>query len=135
MAHTNSLAFPNMLDPTRNTVAVLDDNASIVNRVRLLILTDPTELYNNPKFGVGLKRYLWQYNNDNVRAMIQDRIKLQLAEHEPCVDASSTQFADGLLFSGDSSMSAQSYNELKMTVAVQTIYKDTVTVDVSEANQ
>lgn len=132
MAHTTSWAFPNMLDPARNKVSTLEDNASIVNRTRLLMLTDPTELYNNPRFGVGLKRYLWQYNNDNTRAIIQDRIKLQLNEYEPCVDAESTQFSDGLLFSGDTMNTAQSFNQLKMTVAVQTIYKDNLTIEVSK---
>lgn len=133
MAHTNSIAFPNMLDPARNKVSTLEDNASIVNRTKLLILTNPTELYNSPTFGVGLKRYLWQYNTDNVKAMIQDRIKLQLAEHEPCVDAESTQFSDGLLFTGNNDSTAASFNQLNMTVAVQTVYKDTLSIDLSDS--
>ena len=59
---------------------------SIVNRSKLLILTEPTELYNNPDFGVGLKRHLFQYNNENQKAIIRDRIVEQLRLHEPCVD-------------------------------------------------
>ena len=69
MASTSSLAFPQMFDVARNTVGVIEDNESVVNRSRLLILTEPTELHMNPDFGVGLKRYIWQYNTDNQKAI------------------------------------------------------------------
>ena len=124
MATTNSIAFPNMFDVARNTVSVLEDARSIVNRSRLLILTEPTELYMNPDFGVGLKRYIWQYNQDNQKAIIRDRIVDQLRKHEPCVSADDTQIADGLLFTGSGDTVTQSYNELKMTVALVTIFGD-----------
>ena len=52
-AKTTSLAFPNMLNPSSNLVNVLEDDASIVNRTRLLMLTEPTELYGEPNFTVG----------------------------------------------------------------------------------
>lgn len=126
---TNSLAFPNMFNIANNCVGVIKDNISIVNRTRLLILTEPTELYNNPDFGVGLKRHLWQYNTENERAIIKDRIIEQLRLHEPCCDADKTQFADGLLFSGGDELSLQESNKLKMTVAVQTIFGDKLEIE------
>lgn len=130
MAKTTSWAFPNLIDVTKNSISIAKDDASIVNRDRLLLLTDPTELYNEPQFGVGLKRYLWQYNTANTKAIIQDRIKAQLNMYEPCVLSEDTEFADGLLFTGDSSApdSVTNYNELKMTVAVKTIYGDDLSV-------
>lgn len=128
--NTNSLAFPKMLDVTRNRVATYEGNRSIVNRTKLLILTNPTELYNSPTFGVGLKRYLWQYNTSNTKAIIQDRIKEQLREHEPYVDADMTSFSDGLVFTGDATaeFDPADYNRLKMTVGLSTIYKDELNV-------
>lgn len=126
---TNSLAFPNMFNIAHNNVNVLSDNASIVNRVRLLILTEPTELYNNPNFGVGLKRHLWQYNTENEKAIIRDRITEQLRIHEPCCDAEETQFADGLLFTGSDELSTQNHNRLEMTISVRTIFGDNVEID------
>lgn len=126
---TNSLAFPNMFNIANNNVSVLSDNASIINRVRLLILTEPTELYNNPNFGVGLKRHLWQYNTANEKAIIKDRITEQLQIHEPCCDAEETQFADGLLFTGSDELSAQNHNQLKMTISVKTIFGDKVEIE------
>ena len=128
---TSSLAWPTMFDVARNRVAILEDNTSIVNRTKLLMLTDPTEVYNEPNQGVGLKKYLWQYNTDNTKALIQDNIINQLSLHEPYVTAEETQFSDGLLFTGSQTDFdiAQNYNQLKMTVAVQTIYGDTANID------
>lgn len=138
MDNTTSLSFPNLFDITRNTVAVKVGNESITNRTKLLILTEPTELYNNPTFGVGLKQYLWQYNTPNTKAIIQERIKDQLREHEPCVDPDKTQFTDGLLYTeGVQDNTIADMNKLKMTVGLQTIYKDTVnmTIDLNEESK
>lgn len=134
MASTTSLNFPNLFDVSRNKVSVIKDKQSIVNRSRLLILTEPTELYNSPTFGVGLKQYLFQYNNENTKAIIRNRITDQLREHEPCVEADKTSFADGLLFTGNTSSNPaeQDYNKLKMTVGLQTTFGDTLTVDIND---
>ena len=135
MAHTTSLSFPNMINVAQNTVSVIEDNASIANRVRLLILTEPTELYNSPTFGVGLRRYVFQYNNSNSVAMIQDRIKKQLRIFEPCVDVDNTQFADGLLYTGSDTDNIHDHNHLKMTVKLETKYADSVSVSLNESIQ
>lgn len=127
--HTTSLAFPNMINVAGNCVSVKSGKDSITNRVRLLMLTDPTELYNSPDFGVGLKRYLWQYNTPNVSAVIKDRIVQQLRSYEPCVIPDKTSFADGLIFSPDTENML--YNELKMTVGLRTIYEDDLTISLN----
>lgn len=118
-----------MFDVARNVVSISEDTASVVSRVKLLILSEPTELHMNPDFGVGLKRHLWQYNNENQKAIIKDRIVEQLRLHEPCVKADETRFADGLLFTGGGDVAqAQDYNRLKMTVALTTVFGDSVEV-------
>lgn len=134
MARTTSLNFPNMFDVSRNKVSIIKDNQSVVNRSRLLILTEPTELYNSPTFGVGLKQYLFQYNNENTKAIIRNRITDQLREHEPCVEADDTSFADGLLFTGNSenNPAEQEYNKLKMTVGLHTTFGDKLTVEIND---
>ena len=98
--------------------------ASVANRTRLLILSEPTELYNNPDFGVGLKRYLWKYNNEATRGMVKDRITAQLRLHEPSVEPDKTKYVDGLLFSGEQTTNADHPNTLALTVALQTIFKE-----------
>lgn len=133
MARTTSLSFPNLFNVSRNIVGVLEDNVSVVNRTRLLMLSEPTELYNSPTFGVGLKRYLWQYNTDNTKAIIKDRIIAQLREHEPSVDPDGTKFVDGLIYSGstDSTEITQDHNRLKMTVGLKTVFGDELEVSLN----
>ena len=132
MANTTSWQWSNgkIFDIARNKVAVMEDNTSVVSRTRLLILSEPTSMYNDPDFGVGLARHLWHYNNANEKAIIKDRIKEQLRINEPYSIPDQTQFADGLLFTGgtEPDFSAQEYNRLKMTVAVKTTYNDTAEV-------
>lgn len=130
---TNSIAFPAMFDVARNRVGIVSDAESVVNRSRLLILTEPTELYNNPNFGVGLKRHLWKYNTDNEKAIIHDRIVEQLRLHEPCCIPNETQFADGLLFTGGDGYPELDPNRLKMTVSIQTVFGDTASVELDQS--
>lgn len=129
MAETTSLAFPNMFNITTNQVSVIENTNSVANRTRLLILTEPTELYNNPDFGVGLKRHLWKYNNEAEKGLVKDRITEQLRLHEPSVYPDKTQFSDGLLFSESQIQNtALDGNTLSMTVALQTVFKDQANV-------
>ena len=126
---TSSLNWPNIFDVSRNRCAVAEDNASIVSRTKLMILTEPTELYMNPSYGVGLKRHMFKYNTENEKALIKDRIVAQLKRWEPRVDADKTQFSDGLLYTGDINTIGQDYNTLNMTISLMTTYGDTVTVE------
>lgn len=126
---TSSLNWPNIFDVSRNRCAVAEDNSSIVSRTKLMILTEPTELYMNPSYGVGLKRHMFKYNTENEKALIKDRIVAQLKLWEPRVDADKTQFSDGLLYTGDINTIGQDYNTLNMTISLMTTYGDTVTVE------
>lgn len=137
MANTTSLAFPNMFDPVHNRVNTLEDSNSIVNRTRLLMLTDPTSLYNEPNQGVGLRRFKFQYNTngenntENQKAKIRDLTVEQLRIHEPCVVPDETQWADGLLFTGRIHDNRIKPNTLEMTIALRTIYDSAVEVDLN----
>lgn len=136
MSKTNSIKFPNLIDVASNRVGLYTDNESVVNRTRLLFLSDPTSLYNNPNFGLGLRRYQFQYNNKNIVAIIQDQMVEQLKLNEPCVDPEKTTFAPGLLFSEDSpSNLVADFNTLKMTVGLKTIYNDELEVELNGNEQ
>ena len=134
MANTTSLAWPNLFNISQNRVAVYEDNKSVVSRGRLLILTEPTEVYHEPDQGVGLKRYMYRYKHDNVKAEICDRSKVQFGMHDPVVDAPNIQWADGLKFSG-SEDNITTVNEgashLKMTLALPTTYGELVNIDLN----
>jgi len=135
MPETTSLSFLNMFNLTSNRVAVDEDLKAVTTRCRLLILTEPSELYNNLNFGVGLKRHLFKYNSENERALIKDRIVDQLRLHEPDVLPDQTKFTDGLLFTGDTNglNSATSANEINMTVALQTTFGKSISLDLNSS--
>lgn len=142
MAETTSLKFPKMFDVARNQVSVLSDDASIVNRDRLLILSEPNSLYNEPNFGVGLIKYLWHYNVTdrshiaNQRAIIEDNIREQLRIHEPYCKPDETQFADELLFSEQpNNAQFKNPNKLDMTVAIKTTYSRELAIDIKNEVQ
>lgn len=138
MNNTTSLSWPNMFDVIKTRVIVKEGDLSITNRCKLLLLTDPTELYNSPTFGVGLKRYLWQYNTKNTQAIIHERIREQLRLFEPCVDADKTSFADGLLFTpSENKTYIDQVNKLEMTIGLATKYKTqiNVTLDIDKENK
>jgi len=130
----SSWSWPNMFDVARNRVSLYNDTASIVNRVKLLMLTEPTELFMTPNFGVGLKRYLFTYNNDNTIAIIKDRLIEQLRIWEPAVIPEDTTVTRGLNYTGQSSSgtSIQANNKLELTVTLKTRYMQTITFDLTE---
>ena len=131
MANTTSWAFPNMFDVSQNRVATLEDSTSIVNRTRLLILTDPTSLYNEPTQGLGIRRFMGQYNTENKKAEIRDLTVEQLRLFEPCVVPDDTQWASGLMFTGQIDDNRIKANTLEMTMSLRTIYDSTVSVDLN----
>lgn len=127
-SNTNSLAFPNMFNVSQNSVAVKENSQSIANRSRLLIHTEPTELFNNPNFGVGLKKHIWKYNDENQPAIIRDTIVAALKLNEPCVIADKTTVTKDPLISNGSVIVSQEYNKLRLTVVLVTTFGDTVEV-------
>ena len=137
MSKTNSIKFPNMIDVASNRVGLYTDNESVINRTRLLFLSDPTSLYNNPTFGVGLRRFLFHYNQPNTFAMIKDKMIQQLREHEPCVNADDTTFSPGLVSeeTPDLSNRIEDFSHLKMTVGLSTIYKEVVEVELNDGEE
>ena len=133
----SSWAWPNMFNVSRSQVNLYNDTRSITNRVKLLLLTEPTELYMNPTFGVGLKRYLYTYNNDNTIALIRDRLVEQLTLWEPSVIPEETQIVRGNLYSRDPSdpiSVSERMNELNLSITLVTIYRETVSFDLTQSD-
>lgn len=142
MAETTSLKFPKMFDVARNQVSVLSDDSSITNRDRLLILSEPKSLYNEPNFGVGLIKYLWHYNIEdrshtaNQRARMEDEIREQLRLHEPYCQPDKTEFSDELLFSEHaSSPQFKNPNKFDMTVGIKTTYNKEIAISIDSEVQ
>jgi hypothetical protein len=125
-----------MFDGARNRVAVLEDNASVTNRTRLLLLSCSGQLYNGVDFGVGLPRYQLQYNTPITHALLEQRIKDQLSKYEPMVFPEMTKLAKRPANKyGDINGEAEavSPNKLEATVALVTRFSE-IEVDVKMEN-
>ena len=134
---TNSMSWPNMFDVSRGKVNLYMDQKSLVNRIKLLILTDPTELYMVPNFGVGLRKHLFKYNNDNVIALIRDELIEQLRLWEPGVIASATTIERGPKHTWDPANRetvSSRMNVLDLIVTVQTVYAKTISFNIDNTD-
>lgn len=129
-----SWSWPNLFDVSRNQVNLYEDAKSITNRVKLLMLTEMTELYMNPTFGVGLKQYLFTYNNDNTIALIKDKLIEQLRLWEPSVIPDETKVVRGLAYTGGSSeltTVSDKMMKLELTVTLKTIKQQDISFDMT----
>jgi phage baseplate assembly protein W len=130
----SSWAWPNMFDVARGKVNLYADTKSLTNRIKLLLLTEPTELYNVPNFGVGLKKYIFRYNSDNIPAMIRDELIEQLRLWEPDVIPEETQVERKEVASTQSltvNSVGEAANKLELTISVTTSYMQQVSFGVS----
>lgn len=131
----SSFSYPNMFDVARSKVNLYTDARSITNRVKLLLLTDPTEMHMNPTFGVGLRRYMFQYNNDNTIAMIKDKLIEQLKMWEPAVVPESTKVERGSYSDESYHLSTEEAekNHLKLVVTLETAYAESISFEVDQS--
>lgn len=125
-----------MFDVAQNKIGLYNDIQSITNRVKLLLLTEPTELYLSPNFGVGLKKYMFSYNNDNTIALIRDKLVEQLKMWEPAVIADKTEVTRGLNYSKgyDSTDVELRANKLELTVTLTTSYMQVASFSLTDAD-
>ena len=128
MIHS-SWSWPNLFDVARNKVNIYTDTKSIANRVKLLLLTEPTELYMVPNFGVGLRKYMFMYNNDNVPAMIRDELIEQLRLWEPAVIPEQTTVVRIELT--DAVVPVSEIDHMRLTITVVTSYMEQVSFEIS----
>lgn len=131
-----SFAFPNLFDVARSKVNIFVDTRALTSRVRLLLLTEPTELYMVPNFGVGLKKYLFTYNNDNTIALIRDKLIEQLRIWEPGVIPEETKVERGLKYSeiDNADENALEINHLKLTITLTAADMQTVSFGITSSD-
>lgn len=132
----SSFSYPNMFDVARGKISLYTDAKSITNRVKLLMLTDPTEMHMNPRFGLGLKKYMFQYNNENTVARIRDDLVEQLKLWEPAVVAESTKVTKGSSSEEEGhhlSTREAELNHLKLTVTLETAYAEMISFEIDDS--
>lgn len=132
-----SVSWPNMFDVSRGKLSLYSNSRSITNRVKLLLLSEPTELYMEPNFGVGLRKHIFKYNNDNVIALIQDELIEQLRLWEPSVIPEKTKVERGPAHSwnpSDPATVSQRMNTLDLKITIYTIYDEELSFSVTNSD-
>lgn len=76
-----SIAFPNMFNRTV-TNTVFDYDASLQN-LKMLLWTEKGELFGDPYFGTGLKKYLYEQNDKVLKDILIDDIYTAIATFMP----------------------------------------------------
>ena len=61
-------------------------NAVIQQNLKMVILTSPGERVMIPEFGVGIRNFLFEPNNNDTRERIRNRIQVQVEKYLPYIE-------------------------------------------------
>ena len=65
---------------------------NIRQNLKMLILTNPGERVMEPDFGVGVKRYLFEMNDNQVYSAIENKIREQVKRYLPYLSVARVRF-------------------------------------------
>ena len=76
-----SIAFPNMF--TRTSTNFVTDKEATFQNLKYLILSEKGELFGDPFYGVGLKKYLFDQNATIIKDLVLDDMYTAIATFMP----------------------------------------------------
>ena len=76
-----SIAFPNMF--TRTSTNFVTDKEATFQNLKYLILSEKGELFGDPFYGVGLKKYLFDQNDTIIKDLVLDDMYTAIATFMP----------------------------------------------------
>lgn len=76
-----SIAFPNMF--TRSSTNCVSNKEATMQNLKYLILSEKGELFGDPFYGVGLKKYLFDQNDTIVKDLVLDDMYTAIASFMP----------------------------------------------------
>ena len=76
-----SIAFPNMF--TRTSTNFVTDKEATFQNLKYLILSEKGELFGDPLYGVGLKKYLFDQNDTIIKDLVLDDMYTAIATFMP----------------------------------------------------
>jgi len=68
------------------------DKKLVKENMKQILLTNPGERIMLPDFGVGLRRYLFEMNDEQLATVIREKIVQQVAKYEPLANIIDIQF-------------------------------------------
>ena len=82
-----SISYPKMFVTKTKTGVVQDYDATLQN-LKLLIFSEKGELFGDPYFGTGLKRYLYDQNDVVLQDLLIDELYMAIATFMPQIKIS-----------------------------------------------
>ena len=76
-----SIAFPNMF--TRTSTNFVTDKEATYQNLKYLILSEKGELFGDPFYGVGLKKFLFDQNDTIIKDLVLDDMYTAIATFMP----------------------------------------------------
>jgi len=87
--------LPLTIDPKDGPYSLIQDYATLMRQnLKMLLLTAPGERIMIPHYGVGLRNFLFENNNQNVRGDITAKIKEQVKIFLPFIEIVNIQFGE-----------------------------------------
>lgn len=86
--------LPVEIDPVDGFTLTKTIMEQVKQNLKMLILTVPGERVMKPKFGVGLKRYLFEQNTEFLRQEISNKINEQVNIYMPFVKIKRINYSD-----------------------------------------
>lgn len=85
--------IPLSLDSEDGFAMIKDLKSNIRQNLKMLLLTNPGERIMIPRFGVGMRRYLFEVKGDDVYAQIDSRIREQVSIFLPYLQIKRIKFS------------------------------------------
>jgi len=96
MASGISPALPLVVDPTDGPYRLTKSiNEAVQQNFKNLILTNPGERIMDPEFGVGIRKYLFELTESDVRDTLRFKIREQASKYLPMIQIFQINFGEG----------------------------------------
>lgn len=85
-------SLPLRLDPTNGYGNLQSIETVVLQNLKMLVLTSPGERIMDPNFGVGIRNFLFEQNNNSTYSKIKTRIIKQAQEYLPFLEIREVKF-------------------------------------------
>ena len=85
-------SLPLRLDPTNGYGNLQSIETVVLQNLKMLVLTSPGERMMDPNFGVGIRNFLFEQNNNSTYSKIKTRIMRQTQEYLPFLEIREVKF-------------------------------------------
>lgn len=114
-------AFPPAFNKDLQTVEMVSNDEDIWESIKIIIGTIPGERYMFPRFGCGIRKFVFESNDPTQITMLRDTIYLSLLYNEPRIKVESIEIKDSM------SESQQDNGRLDGTIYIHISYTIIIT--------